>query len=83
MSKPFSTRSYAFTEQGEALNWIGGAFVPAIGGGTLAVENPRHAKVMGRVVMSGPADVDAAVKAAAAAQNSSVVARRCSTRSDC
>jgi malonate-semialdehyde dehydrogenase (acetylating)/methylmalonate-semialdehyde dehydrogenase len=68
MSKPFPTRSYAFTEQGDALNWIGGAFVPAIGGGTLAVENPRHGKVMGRVAMSGPADVDAAVKAAIVAQ---------------
>lgn len=68
MSKPFLTRSYAFTEQGDALNWIGGAFVPAVGGGTLDVENPRHAKVMGRVVMSGPADVDAAVKAGTAAQ---------------
>ena len=64
MSKPFSTRSYAFTEQGEALNWIGGAFVPAIGGGTLAVENPRHAKVMGRVAMSGPGDVTSPAAAA-------------------
>ena len=68
MSKPFPARSYAFTEQGDALNWIGGAFVPAASGATLAVENPRHAKQMGQVAMSGAADVDAAVKAGIAAQ---------------
>ncbi len=68
MSKPFPARSYEFTEQGDALNWIGGEFRAAIGGETLAVENPRHGRVMGRVAMSGPADVDAAVKAGLAAQ---------------
>ena len=68
MSKPFTARSYAFTEQGDALNWIGGKFVPAASGQTLPVENPRHARVMGRVVLSGPADVEAAVQAARVAR---------------
>ncbi len=68
MSQPFPARSYAFTETGDALNWIGGAFVPAVGGATLPVENPRHARVMGHVTLSGAADVDAAVKAGMAAQ---------------
>ncbi len=68
MSKPFSARSYAFTEQSDALNWIGGKFVPAASGQSLPVENPRHARTMGRVVLSGPADIEAAAQAAQAAR---------------
>lgn len=68
MSKPFPARSYAFTEQGDALNWIGGRFVPAVSGATMPVDNPRHGRAMGRVAMSAYADVDAAVKAGVAAQ---------------
>ena len=63
----FPARSYAFTPYVAAQNWIGGTWVDAISGATLPVENPRHAKVMSHVAMSGAADVDAAVKAAAAA----------------
>ncbi|HEY3452183.1 MAG TPA: CoA-acylating methylmalonate-semialdehyde dehydrogenase [Myxococcales bacterium] len=63
----YSQKSYAFTEYVAAQNWIGGAFKDATSGATLAVENPRHGKVMGKVAMSGAADVDAAVKAAKAA----------------
>lgn len=65
---PFPARSYAFTPYVDAKNWIGGEWVDAASGETLPVENPRHAKVMCRVALSGAADVDAAVKAAAKVQ---------------
>ena len=65
--RAFPARSYAFTEYTDCLNYIGGAWRPAASGEALAVENPRHAKVMGQVAMSGAPDVEAAVRAAQAA----------------
>jgi len=71
---PFPTRGYHFTEYGPALNWIGGEWREAAAGGFggadgagLSVDNPWYARSMGRVVLSGAADVDAAVAAASAA----------------
>jgi malonate-semialdehyde dehydrogenase (acetylating)/methylmalonate-semialdehyde dehydrogenase len=63
----YAGKSYAFTPYVPAQNFIGGAFRDAVAGGTLEVENPRHGKVLGRVVLSTAADVDAAVQAARAA----------------
>ncbi len=52
----------------EALNYIGGAFVSAAGGGTFERENPsRFAEVLGCAASSDAGDVDAAVAAARAA----------------
>lgn len=70
MVPAFPARSYAFCEYGPARNWIGGAWRDALGGETLAVENPRHGREMGTVAMSGAEDVALAVEAAAAAQKS-------------
>ena len=67
MVPTFPARSYAFCEYVRARNWIGGAWVEAAGGQSIPVENPRHGKAMSSVVMSGPADVEAAVAAADAA----------------
>ncbi|MBI5507773.1 MAG: CoA-acylating methylmalonate-semialdehyde dehydrogenase [Deltaproteobacteria bacterium] len=64
---PFSAKSYDFVEYASCHNFIGGELRPAASGETLAVENPRHAKVMGKVAMSGAADVAAAVASATAA----------------
>ncbi len=61
---PYLGRDYAFTEYGTARNWIGGKLVDSASGQTLAVLNPRYGKAMGQVVLSGPADVQAAVLAA-------------------
>jgi betaine-aldehyde dehydrogenase len=47
--------------------FIGGEFVDAASGETLAVENPANGKVVARVPKSGPEDVDRAVQAAATA----------------
>jgi betaine-aldehyde dehydrogenase len=47
--------------------FIGGAFVDAASGETLAVENPANGKTVARVPKSGPEDVDRAVEAAATA----------------
>ena len=50
------------------LNWIGGQFVPARSGKTFQNINPaRHDDVVGTFPASAAADIDAAVKAAAAA----------------
>ncbi len=64
---PFDARSYAFQEYVPCKNLIGGAWRDAESGQTIAVENPRHGRVMGHVASSGAADVDAAVQAAALA----------------
>ena len=64
---PFPARSYAFAPYAPCHNWIGGQWTPAASGETLPVYNPRHAKVLGQVALSGPADVDRAVAAAKAA----------------
>lgn len=65
--QPFSARDYDFQTYGPCRNYIGGEFVDATSGETVAVENPRHGKPMGSVAMSGAADVDRAVAAATAA----------------
>ena len=53
----------------EHLNLIGGAWVPPAGGGSYAIRNPaRPREVIGRFADSTPADVEAAITAAAAAQ---------------
>jgi len=48
--------------------WIGGKAVPAASGETYEVRNPADGKVLARVAQGGLEDVDAAVRAAAAAQ---------------
>lgn len=62
----FRADSYAFLEVPAAKNFIGGQWVDGPSE-TLEVINPRHGKVMSRTPMSGAAEVDAAVQAAAAA----------------
>jgi malonate-semialdehyde dehydrogenase (acetylating)/methylmalonate-semialdehyde dehydrogenase len=63
----YAEKSYAFTPYVPAQNFIGGSFCDSVTGRFLDVENPRHGKVMGKVVLSSAADVDAAVQAARAA----------------
>ena len=61
----FDADSYAFTSWVDARNLIGGSWVDAIDAhGSMDVTNPRHGKAIGSVVMSGEADVAAAVTAA-------------------
>ncbi len=48
-------------------NYVGGRWVSAEASEALEVRNPATDEELGRVPLSGPADVDAAVKAAAAA----------------
>jgi malonate-semialdehyde dehydrogenase (acetylating) / methylmalonate-semialdehyde dehydrogenase len=48
-------------------NYIGGAWVPARAADSLPLTNPATGEPLGRVPLSGPADVDAAVQAALAA----------------
>jgi malonate-semialdehyde dehydrogenase (acetylating)/methylmalonate-semialdehyde dehydrogenase len=62
----FSADSYAFTSAAPAQNWIGGEW-QASSGETLEVLNPRHAKAMSTVPLSGAAEVERAVQAARAA----------------
>lgn len=63
----FSGRSYDFCETATCRNWIGGEWCEASTGEIISVENPRHGRAMGGVVMSVAADVAAAVGAARAA----------------
>lgn len=65
---PFPARSDAFVPYVPARNWIGGQWADAADGRSLPVTNPRHGKELGRVALSGAADVDAAVRAATKAQ---------------
>ncbi len=61
----FDADSTAFKTWIDARNLIGGAWVDALDDhGSLDVINPRHGKAMAKVVMSGAADVNAAVQAA-------------------
>ncbi|WP_067134975.1 aldehyde dehydrogenase family protein [Microtetraspora malaysiensis] len=53
--------------QVDDVHLIGGEWVPAIGGETIDVINPATGEVLGRVPRGTAADVDAAVRAAAAA----------------
>ncbi len=64
----FTATTYDFTEFTNARNYIGGAWVDPSGTETMNVVNPRHGKTMATVRFSTAADVDAAVKAAEAAQ---------------
>jgi malonate-semialdehyde dehydrogenase (acetylating)/methylmalonate-semialdehyde dehydrogenase len=62
-----SIASYEFQTVENVKNWINGEWVDAQSGETMEVINPRHGKAMTQVVLSGKADVDAAVAAAKAA----------------
>ncbi len=64
---PFPARDYNFQAYGPCRNYIAGEFVDAASGQTLAIENPRHGKSMGEVVMSDASDVARAVAAATVA----------------
>lgn len=63
----FSAKSYDFVEYVPARNWIGGQWRDSIDNQTIPVENPRWGKPFSKVPMSGAADVDQAVQAAATA----------------
>jgi aminomuconate-semialdehyde/2-hydroxymuconate-6-semialdehyde dehydrogenase len=52
----------------DVRNYVGGRFVPAASGATLEVLEPGTGRAWGQIPESGPADVDAAVAAAHAAQ---------------
>jgi len=63
-------QAHDVNEEREAMahqNFIGGKWVPAADGGTLEVVNPATGQTLAQVAASGPADVDAAVDAAAEA----------------
>lgn len=60
-------RSYDFQTIPPILNWLGGEHRRADTGETLDVINPRYGKTMTTVVMSGAADVKAAIAAGKAA----------------
>ena len=67
MIPKFAASSYEQTSYIDARNYIGGEWVDATGANPLPVLNPRHGESMAQVQMSTAADVDAAVKAGAAA----------------
>jgi malonate-semialdehyde dehydrogenase (acetylating)/methylmalonate-semialdehyde dehydrogenase len=60
----FPATSYDFVAWRDCANLIGGEWVQAQSGRTLAVDNPRHGQVIGHAPDSGKVDVDAAVAAA-------------------
>jgi malonate-semialdehyde dehydrogenase (acetylating)/methylmalonate-semialdehyde dehydrogenase len=65
----FPANSYDMTAWQDATNYIGGQWqAPLESVGVHDVINPRHGQAISRVHHSGAADVDAAVKAAKAAQ---------------
>ncbi len=65
----WAAESYDFTSWTDATNLIGGSWQPPLEShGTLDVINPRYGQAIAQVHMAGAADVDAAVKAAKAAQ---------------
>ncbi|MCO4744680.1 MAG: CoA-acylating methylmalonate-semialdehyde dehydrogenase [Proteobacteria bacterium] len=64
----FSATSYDFTEYVRNDNYINGEWVDAPGRERIDVINPRYGKAMSTVPMCGYEEVDAAVKAAEAAQ---------------
>ena len=66
----FEATSYAFRRFVDARNFIDGVFVEDPDAALVDVVNPRHGEAMGRVPLSGAAAVEAAVKAARAAQPS-------------
>ncbi|HCH63324.1 MAG: methylmalonate-semialdehyde dehydrogenase (CoA acylating) [Deltaproteobacteria bacterium] len=65
----WAASTYDFASWTDATNLIGGTWqLPLESHGSLGVINPRHGKAIAQVHMAGAADVDAAVKAAKAAQ---------------
>jgi malonate-semialdehyde dehydrogenase (acetylating)/methylmalonate-semialdehyde dehydrogenase len=61
----FQAQSYDFQTWTDAQNFIGGRFQqPVESKGELEISNPRYGKTISKVLLSGYADVDAAVKAA-------------------
>ena len=60
----FAASSYDFTPYVPVRNWIGGEWSEAYGGMWLDIENPRHGKAIGKMTLSGAAEVNAAVEAA-------------------
>jgi malonate-semialdehyde dehydrogenase (acetylating) / methylmalonate-semialdehyde dehydrogenase len=67
MVPKFQASSYAHTDYIDARNYLGGEWVDPSGREVLPVLNPRDGRPMAQVRMSTAADVDAAVRAAAAA----------------
>ena len=65
----FEAKSYEFTPFVPARNFIGGEWRDPTGADELPVFNPRWGKAMSTVRMSTRADIDAAAKAASAAQH--------------
>jgi malonate-semialdehyde dehydrogenase (acetylating)/methylmalonate-semialdehyde dehydrogenase len=59
----FPARSYAFAPYVDVKNWVGGQWREGGTGKWLDIDNPRHGKVMGKVTLSTPKDVEAAVEA--------------------
>jgi len=77
-----SGRGDDLASYGTARNWIGAHWCDASTGIVLDVDNPRHAKALGDVVMSDAADVAIAVAVAQGAQaawHALRVVDRCST----
>lgn len=66
MSQPLLSDEQ-FQDLGAADNWIGGQFIPPVGGTRRPVENPRFARVLGNVAVATEADVAVAVTTAAEA----------------
>lgn len=64
MTTLFEARSYDFCEYASARNWIDGKWVDSLHQGSLDVINPRHAKTMSKVSLSGAQDVALAVASA-------------------
>lgn len=60
----FGVGGYDFTPYVPCRNFIGGQWCDAADGAELPVENPRHGKTIGQVVVSSSVDVDTAVAAA-------------------
>jgi malonate-semialdehyde dehydrogenase (acetylating)/methylmalonate-semialdehyde dehydrogenase len=60
----FPARSYEFVRYVRCQNWVNGQFVDSASGQTMPVQNPRHGKEMGVVVVSDERDLNAAVAAA-------------------
>lgn len=67
MFPSFSAQSYDFVEYVPCDHLIGGRVFPSSNAPRLDVINPRYGRVMSTVPMGGAAEVDAAVKAGAAA----------------
>jgi len=67
MATTFAAKNYDFTTFVPARNLIGGEWSEPVGAKKLDIVNPRYGKAMSSVAMSGTGEVDAAVRAGAAA----------------